>query len=97
MCLCSIATGKFEMLQAMGNWIDVNKQRPKLLPGRDSSPTVLIARPLKSRPKRFYGSIGYFTRMYTGSSEYIWKDLARPDEIIATVAYWMPYPELPEG
>jgi len=81
----------------MNDWIDVNKKRPKLLPSGDRSSTVLIARPLKSRPKRFYGSIGYLTRMYAGSDEYIWKDLARPDEIIVTVAYWMPYPRLPEG
>jgi len=74
-------------------WIDVNQKYPEMR--GNTSALVLIAKPLRSRPKRLVTSVGYLQKF--GIEETIWVDALSRVPDIPTVRYWMPLPEPPEG
>ena len=74
------------------DWIDVDHKLPKRR--GDSSALVLIARPLRSRPKRLVVTVGYLQRFNAGG-EWIWVDALSRVLDLPSVRYWMPLPDPP--
>jgi hypothetical protein len=73
-------------------WIDVNQKSPKLR--GHTSPVVLIAKPLGSRPGRLVVSVGYLQKF--GIEETVWVDALSHVLDLPSVRYWMPLPDAPD-
>lgn len=76
------------------DWIDVDQRCPKLR--GQSSPLVLIAKQLRSRPGRLVTSVGYLQK-FNAEGETMWVDALSRVPDIPSVCYWMPLPEPPRA
>ncbi|KPJ72754.1 MAG: hypothetical protein AMS14_07170 [Planctomycetes bacterium DG_20] len=76
------------------DWISVDQKLPKRR--GNSSALVLIAKPLRSRPKRLVVTVGYLQKFDAGG-EWVWVDALSRMPNLPSVRYWMPLPDPPDA
>jgi hypothetical protein len=71
-------------------WIDVDHKCPPLR--GYTSAVVLIAKPLRSKPRRLVTSVGYLQKY---NEETVWVDALSRVPDLPSVRYWRPMPDPP--